>query len=410
MTRKLLLSIALCLGICLPFSGLTFQTIVSKAALYAPSVTYTLTVMIDGGGSVTLNATGPYNYNDVVQLTPFANYGWSFLSWSGDLNGSANPGHVVMTSDKAVTAHFVMTNTLYLTFKTDKYLYGAQDTVNVSGTLSWEPNHISVTDALIGIEVRAPNGSPVVLRTRPTGSISGQNWIVNFTKLYSCDQNQVPKSTFLKGEYVWIYAEWKNFDQTQDRGVTMTAVIYDSSSAPVYLDFSSGHVLPNGIGSYFFRATAITGAVGNFVIYGSLFSGFPKNGGYPYCPEWQASFTITAPIVPLATTSKSASLLSSDGAYDFQFKLPSAHGYYNLSATTFYSGVIVTRNTTLYVPLIGDINHDGTVDIFDAILLSNAFNTTPGNPNWNPNADLNKDNIVDIFDALLLSSHFLESG
>ncbi len=415
MTRKLLLFVALCIVFSFPFSkptfgDSTFHTFVSKATSLAPGITYTLAVTIDGGGSVILNATGPYNYNDTVQLTVYPNYGWGFLRWSGDLNGSANPALLVMNSNKAVTAHFVQTNTLVLTVKTDKYLYGVQDTVNVSGSLYWEPNHMPVANALVGIDVRAPNGTPVVLRTRPTGSISGQSWTVNFTRLYSCDQNQVPKSTFLKGQDVWIFAEWKNFDQIHDLDVTMTSTIYDSSSAPVYLDFSSGHMTPSGVSSYFFKAAPVNGLVGNFVVYGSLFSGFPKAGGYPYCPEWQVSFTITASIAPLARTGKSTSLLSSDGAFDFQFKLPSAHGYYNVSATTFYSGVIVTGGTTFYLPLIGDINHDGSVDIYDAILLSRAFNSIPGSPYWNPDADLNKDGAVDIYDAILLSTHFLESG
>ena len=56
--------------------------------------------------------------------------------------------------------------------------------------------------------------------------------------------------------------------------------------------------------------------------------------------------------------------------------------------------------------LQGDINDDGTVDIFDAILLANAFNTVPGMPNWNPNADFNTDEVVDIFDAIILANNF----
>jgi PKD repeat protein len=60
--------------------------------------------------------------------------------------------------------------------------------------------------------------------------------------------------------------------------------------------------------------------------------------------------------------------------------------------------------------LPGDINLDGKVDIFDAILLSNAFNTRPGDPKWNPNADINGDSAVDIFDAIILSNNFGKSG
>lgn len=61
---------------------------------------------------------------------------------------------------------------------------------------------------------------------------------------------------------------------------------------------------------------------------------------------------------------------------------------------------------TLVLPLLGDINKDGIIDIYDAILLSGAFSTTPDSPNWNPSADINKDNIVDIYDALVLSGNF----
>ena len=56
--------------------------------------------------------------------------------------------------------------------------------------------------------------------------------------------------------------------------------------------------------------------------------------------------------------------------------------------------------------VILDINRDGKVDLYDAILLANAYNSTPGKINWNPNADINGDNIVDIYDAILLANHY----
>ena len=62
------------------------------------------------------------------------------------------------------------------------------------------------------------------------------------------------------------------------------------------------------------------------------------------------------------------------------------------------------RNLTVTVP--GDVKGDFIVDIYDAILLSSAFNTIPDHSNWNPNADINGDNIVDIFDAIILANHF----
>jgi hypothetical protein len=60
------------------------------------------------------------------------------------------------------------------------------------------------------------------------------------------------------------------------------------------------------------------------------------------------------------------------------------------------------------VTIPGDINGDGTVNILDAIMLSNAFFARPGDSNWNPNADINGDGVVNILDAILLANHFLQ--
>ncbi len=56
--------------------------------------------------------------------------------------------------------------------------------------------------------------------------------------------------------------------------------------------------------------------------------------------------------------------------------------------------------------LVGDINGDGVVDIFDALVLARAFGTSPGQPQWNILADINNDGQIDIFDAIMLGSHF----
>jgi len=61
---------------------------------------------------------------------------------------------------------------------------------------------------------------------------------------------------------------------------------------------------------------------------------------------------------------------------------------------------------TIYVGIPGDINGDGIVDIYDAILLSAAFGSSPGSANWNSNADINGDGIVDIYDGIIQSGNF----
>jgi hypothetical protein len=54
----------------------------------------------------------------------------------------------------------------------------------------------------------------------------------------------------------------------------------------------------------------------------------------------------------------------------------------------------------------GDANGDMKVDIYDAILVANAYSSKPGSPNWNPNSDINGDNVVDIYDAIILANNY----
>jgi hypothetical protein len=63
-------------------------------------------------------------------------------------------------------------------------------------------------------------------------------------------------------------------------------------------------------------------------------------------------------------------------------------------------------SATVCVSICGDVNADGTVDIYDAIRLAGAFNSRSSSPIWNSNADINGDNVVDIYDAIILANNY----
>jgi hypothetical protein len=67
-----------------------------------------------------------------------------------------------------------------------------------------------------------------------------------------------------------------------------------------------------------------------------------------------------------------------------------------------------STNDGMFSNIPGDLNGNGIVDIYDAIMLANAFNSQPSSPNWNANADMNNDGIVDIYDAIFLVRRFHE--
>jgi parallel beta-helix repeat protein len=56
--------------------------------------------------------------------------------------------------------------------------------------------------------------------------------------------------------------------------------------------------------------------------------------------------------------------------------------------------------------MLGDLNQDGIVDIYDVIQAASAFGSYRGHPNWDSHADLNHDNIIDIFDIIILANNF----
>jgi len=58
----------------------------------------------------------------------------------------------------------------------------------------------------------------------------------------------------------------------------------------------------------------------------------------------------------------------------------------------------------------GDIDSDNEISIGDYALLSTAFNSSMGDPNWNPMADINNDETVDIGDYALFSMNYGEIG
>ena len=66
----------------------------------------TLTVNVEGSGSVSLDNTGPLYYGDVVELTAIPDPGWVFFEWSKDLSGSGNPILLTMDANKVVNATF----------------------------------------------------------------------------------------------------------------------------------------------------------------------------------------------------------------------------------------------------------------------------------------------------------------
>lgn len=60
--------------------------------------------------------------------------------------------------------------------------------------------------------------------------------------------------------------------------------------------------------------------------------------------------------------------------------------------------------------LAGDLNNDNKIDLTDLTLLSLAYQTKPGDYNWNPFADLNGDGLINMFDLTVLTQNYGTAG
>ena len=122
--------------------------------------------------------------------------------------------------------------------------------------------------------------------------------------------------------------------------------------------------------------------------------------------------TIYADEVPIETKTVSSLGIGADTTVPFTWDTrTSPSGTYTISARLTLTrpdadptNNIVIGNDVLVNPLLGDIDLDGWVDEVDLSMLSNAFGSQPGDPNWYGDADLDPDNIIDAYDLNILGN------
>lgn len=301
---------------------------------------------------------------------------------------------------------------LTLTIQTDKARYDLGETLTLNGTLT--KDYAPVADALVAIQIKDPAGESFIYRTLNTGTEPQLNWMIEILEVTPSDELGNPKTNFKRGQAANFKVTVRNNGAESKHVVLVLNCYYLLShettfKATLYFQGS----IPPGTPIPIVPQIVIPddAPICTAKVYANAYTKLPENLGYAYCPEKSATFTITDSTTFSSTTSSQTMEYTShtlDGTYNLTFNLPRKNirvGNYTLYASTFYQLEQVLAYTTFEVILIGDINGDKIVDIFDAVLLAKAAGSTPGDPNWDHRCDLNSDGIVDIFDAVLLASN-----
>ena len=289
---------------------------------------------------------------------------------------------------------------LTLTLQTNKTLYNFGETVTLNGTLTDDGTPIN--DALVAIQIVDSADETLIYRTLNTGTEPQTTWYVEITEV-------LPLGTdFKRGELVDIKVTVKN-NAEEDKYVylTLTLSYMLSNEMPFEaLLYFEGYIPPGQI--TFIPSVEIPqdAPICPVKVYANAYAILPKNVGYAYCPEKSATFYITNSESSTSQFSE-YQLENLNGEYSLTFSLPDNFlrvGNYTIYVGTLYRDQVFTY-CSFGVVLLGDINDDGIVDIFDAVMLSRASGSQPGDLNWNPKCDLNDDGIVDIFDAVILAAN-----
>ena len=80
--------------------------------------------------------------------------------------------------------------------------------------------------------------------------------------------------------------------------------------------------------------------------------------------------------------------------------------FFALSFVSVVSANKYYLEASINVGLLGDVNNDCKVDIFDLAIVGLAYGSKQGDTNWNPNADVNNDSKVDIFDLATVGLNY----
>ena len=81
-------------------------------------------------------------------------------------------------------------------------------------------------------------------------------------------------------------------------------------------------------------------------------------------------------------------------------------GWYCIELTVVDNVTKEDNETVCFGVCVGDIDGSGRVYLSDLLLLAKAYNSVPGDPNWNPDADLDCDGKVYVSDLLILAQNY----
>ena len=295
---------------------------------------------------------------------------------------------------------------LVVNLRTDKSTYHYRQMVTIYGNVTY--GGALVEDGLVAIQVLNPANTTLALRTVYASTLPSESWTVEITSFLTvAGGGGTPKTIFNRNGWIYLQTSIKNNHPFSDKTILFTITLCDSDSTPfkfhwVITTINAGATHQELVGLWIDDWVSF----GNATAYASVSTTWPKNGGYPYSPEKNATFGIV-------TTQSSPSQPPAVGSasYRASFRLPpgASLGTYTVRVSAYYRGFTDALNIGLFYrqyELPGDIMYDRKIDIFDVVRVSFAYNSQGGDLLWDPESDLDADGEIDIYDIVIVTSKY----
>lgn len=237
---------------------------------------YTLNVNIVGSGSVSKNPDQEtYTYGTSVTLTANPSSGWSFIGWSGDATGSANPVTIMIDGNKDITATFAQNvYTLSITVAGSgtviknpdqaAYTYGTQVELIAVPSIGWSFDHWN------GDLTGSANPTTILIDTNKTitATFTRNTYSLTIDIIGSGSVYRVPdKNFYYYGEVVtltatpsvgWVFSGWGGnlsgsanpVELTITGNMTVVATFTQNIYTLAVSTIGNGNVILNNTGPY----------------------------------------------------------------------------------------------------------------------------------------------------------------
>jgi hypothetical protein len=313
------------------------------------ATTYTLTIMATSGG-MTNPPPETYIYSEgtsvEVSAIPDTNYGLAFWDLDGMNVGSANPYEVLMDDNHTLRAVFIRTS------------YSLTVTTTAGGTTSPVPG-VYTYSAESGVEVSATSYT----------NFAFDHWELDSTHIGAMNPINV----------------------TMDTNHTLHAVFVSVLTHDVAVTDIT-------------LSKAVVGQNCNTIISVTV-----RNEG-----DYEETFNVTVYANETTIATQTITLTGGDSTIlTLTLNITGiAKGNYTMSAyawiVPFEADIDNNKKTDgwMIITIPGDFNGDFKVDPHDFALLSIAYGSTQGKPNWNADCDANGDGLIGSADFALLSAHF----